>query len=533
MSALSRLIIAAALLVAAIAPRALAATYYISPIGDDGADGTSPATAWATTARADRVAGTLLPGDAILFDSENGPHASASLTITASGTAAQPIRIGAYPSSGALLHASSAAGTSGLTIYNAAFVHVSDLNVSGSGALSGTNPNCISLWTDGGMQLHGVELARLDASGCSIGVYVGSNTCVGFTGVRMSAITAHHNRDNGILVAGKFPATCYSHGDVSVVDSSAYNNSGNPANTDGWTGSGIVVSSCDGALVTRCVAHDNGGMNAHTGGGPVGIWAYNARNATISHSVSYHNSVGRGTVDGGGFDLDGGASDSVMEYNLAFGNAGPGYLICQFEGNALPTSNNTLRYSVSYLDGARARNGVGGLEFFTPDVLQGVDAYGNTFFVGPSATGVSGQAVVSAVSPGLRGVRISRNALVVVVVEGRPVPSLVSWPNGGGGPGPGGDVAFSGNAYWVEGGAPSSYEWGGESFPSLSEWRDATGQERWANGTASGTDTDPHLAVGGGFFTACVAWDGAAYPPLPNSGALDAVRGFGGCGGGG
>ena len=38
--------------------------------------------------------------------------------------------------------------------------------------------------------------------------------------------------------------------------------------------SGIVLSAVDGGEISRCVAYQNGGRNAHLEGGPVGIWVW-------------------------------------------------------------------------------------------------------------------------------------------------------------------------------------------------------------------------------------------------------------------
>ncbi|MBN1181611.1 MAG: hypothetical protein JXB49_04930 [Bacteroidales bacterium] len=43
-----------------------ATTYYVSNSGNDGANGTSPATAWKTIARVNIT--NLLPGDSVLFE---------------------------------------------------------------------------------------------------------------------------------------------------------------------------------------------------------------------------------------------------------------------------------------------------------------------------------------------------------------------------------------------------------------------------------------------------------------------------------
>ena len=530
--------------------------YYVSPLGNDAADGTSPSTPWATTKRVN--AQPLLPGDSILFDAAHGNHTNVNLIVSHNGTSDAPISIRSYGGPRSTLLAG-AATANGVLINAAAYVQVSDLSVFGGGAPSNAHATCVSLWTDGGAALPGVTLSNIETVGCSIGVYIGSSACGGFTGVRMANISAHHNRDDGILVGSNtWPMSCYAHSDVSITDSIAFNNSGNPANTGGWSGSGIVFSSVNGALITRCTAYHNGGLNAHAGGGPVGIWAYNANNVTISHSVSYRNSMGSGTLDGGGFDLDGGASNSVLEYNLAFDNAGPGFLVCQFNDNtAWPTLNNTLRYSVSYLDGVSARNGAAGIELYTPDVLHGLDVLGNTFISGPSSIPGQSQAAAASISGGLLNVRFRRNALLSTGGGGGggAFPAVVNAASGVG-------VVFTNNSYWttenatstssnnytsnatsashsyrtasaaVDAAINSTWVWEGASYGSLSAWRAATGQEQSSSAphAPTGWDVDPQLLASTSFFQSCVEWDVSVYPTLPNSEFYDAVRGFAGCG---
>ena len=68
-------------------------TYHVdSTSGDDARDGKSEATAWRTLAKAN--AAPLAPGDALVFRRDR--TWSGTLTVSRSGTAASPIRIGAY-----------------------------------------------------------------------------------------------------------------------------------------------------------------------------------------------------------------------------------------------------------------------------------------------------------------------------------------------------------------------------------------------------------------------------------------------------
>ena len=97
-----------------------------------------------------------------------------------------------------------------------------------------------------------------------------------------------------------------SHMNISIKDCLAYGNRGDPNYTDNHSGSGIIISGTTGGTVTNCTAHSNGDLNNSNGGGPVGIWTWNADNIVISHCLAYNNSCGTGKHDGGGFDIDGG-----------------------------------------------------------------------------------------------------------------------------------------------------------------------------------------------------------------------------------
>jgi hypothetical protein len=243
-----------------------------------------------------------------------------------------------------------------------------------------------------------------------------------------------------------------------------------------------------------------------------------ANNLTISHCVAHDNLNGQPPFtsnDGCGFDLDGGTTNSVIEYSLAFGNAGPGVLVCDF-GAPIVTHNNTVRYSVSYNDGLSSLNGATGLNFWTPSVLADTLVVGNTFISSNSVP------IIAPTSSGEQypGISLLANALISLG------PSPGSSPIDFGSAPPG--ALLRGNEYWTAPPASLSIKWAGVTFSSLAAFRNATGQETNADGSPAGSDSDPRLAYNSSFFQSCVPWL-AAYPALPNSPKLDAIRGFGGC----
>lgn len=75
------------------APHTTAATYYVSPNGDDSKDGKTEQTAWKTIARVNQD--TYIPGDKILFE-RGGEWENTTLQPQGSGSADAHITIGAY-----------------------------------------------------------------------------------------------------------------------------------------------------------------------------------------------------------------------------------------------------------------------------------------------------------------------------------------------------------------------------------------------------------------------------------------------------
>jgi hypothetical protein len=119
------------------------------------------------------------------------------------------------------------------------------------------------------------------------------------------------------------------------------------------SGSGVVMSGVVGAVVRNVTAFGNGEKNDNTGGGPVGIWTYDADSVLIQNCSSFENLSLHN--DGGGYDFDGGTTNSVIEDCVSYGNWGPGYEACSYSFGVMNNNgtnfNNTIINSTSSGDG--------------------------------------------------------------------------------------------------------------------------------------------------------------------------------------
>lgn len=311
----------------------------------------------------------------------------------------------------------------------------------------------------------------------------------GFRDVRITRVTAHDNALAGISVLGEFKRLSrgYAHRDVYIGESLAYRNPGVPGRKQAHSGSGIVLSDTDGGTIEHSVAWGNGWLCQSAAGGPVGIWAWDANRVVIQFNESHGNRTGTFT-DGGGFDLDGGVTRSVMQYNYSHDNAGAGYLLAQFP-LARRFAGNTVRYNLSVNDG-RA-NGRSGIAVWGQ--VTDTDLYHNTVYISAPADGTRPRAVSVSNNEaayfweerGSRGVRFRNN---IFQTAGWLEQLYVA---------PGQEnLRFQGNFYHAEGGPPT-WVWSDRPYGSLEAWRAASGQER-LNGRAVGSVADPMLRLPAG-----------------------------------
>jgi len=449
---------------------ASALTYYISPQGDDAQAGTKISTAWRTI---DRVnAATLLPGDRVLF--EGGQTFVGSLYLGSNaGTSAKPLVISSYGSQPATI----ASGSSfGLYIYNTAGIEVRRLAFRGAGVRSNTASG-INIYLDApATNLQYLRLDSLDVTGYHHnGIVIGSwNGTSGYTDVRITNCELHANGSAGLA---SYSEALAAHHNWYVGNCRAYDTPGLPEVTYSNTGNGIMLSGIDGALIENCEAYHNGWLNANPGGGPVGIWGYCCNNLVIQHCESHHNSSGT-AHDGGGFDLDGGCTNSIMQYNYSHDNGGPGYLLAQYV-DAPPMHDLTVRYNVSENDARQYDQG--GLCVWSSGASGGIERaliHNNTVIMTPPADGSQPKALF-VTSCGFSGLLIRNN--VLITTGALPVISTVCSTG----------LRLEGNCYWNAN--QVRLNWAGTTYTDLNSWRAATGQEKLADGRATGVSADPQL----------------------------------------
>ncbi|WP_321332240.1 right-handed parallel beta-helix repeat-containing protein [uncultured Bacteroides sp.] len=279
----------------------------------------------------------LYPGDNILL--AGGQEFAGTIHINKfTGTSNAPLLISSYGEGKAMIYGKANAA---LTVDSSQYVRVSYIIAKGDGRLGGSESSGIDVKYSNNVYIDSVEAYGFLWNGIS--TFGGSN-------ITLTDIYAHNNGFNGIEVSGP-----WSHKEVRnihIAHCVAENNPGNPRIKDNHSGSGILVAHSTGVLVEYCEAMNNGWDMPRVGNGPVGIWAYECDSLTIQYCFSHDNKTSAGGRDGGGFDFDGGVTNSVMQYNLSMDNEGAGYGLFQF-GGASDWTNNDIHHNVSINDGRK------------------------------------------------------------------------------------------------------------------------------------------------------------------------------------
>ncbi|RPJ39608.1 MAG: right-handed parallel beta-helix repeat-containing protein, partial [Planctomycetaceae bacterium] len=417
--------------------------HYVSPSGDDSNPGTR-ARPWRSIEKVNAT--NLGPGDCVSFQAGKRFAGTIELNRNDSGVSGRKMTITSYGKGRAIIDGGNG---SGLRANGCDYLVVKDLTFVGAGRKNGNTEDGVSVTDSKGTDIDDIGTSGFRGSGLQLD---------GVHNVRITHVYAHENGSAGITVGYHKRST-----HVRINRCVADNNPGDPSNLTNHSGNGIVVGNVSDAIIEYCEASNNGWDMPRKGNGPVGIWAWNADRVTIQFCISHDNkSPGD---DGGGFDLDGGVSNSVLQYNLSCNNDGPGYFLCQYPG-APDFKNNVIRYNISHNDGVK-NNRRSGIDVYSASLnASDCRVYNNTVFnANGAAVGFGGLPMPNVVF---------RNN--VFICSGDAVSGETKRGR------------FENNIYWSADGQTLSFD----SHATLAECAEAPGQEKMG-GEVVGKHVDPQL----------------------------------------
>jgi hypothetical protein len=253
-----------------------------------------------------------------------------------------------------------------------------------------------------------------------------------------------------------------------------YGNTGRSTSPSGSqnSGAGAVIYNVSYGTVEHSSFHDNGA----NGNGNAGLMIMESDHITAQYNQSYHNHTG-GTSDGDGFDVDGGSTDCLVQYNFSFGNDGAGYLFAQPSGIA-GQARNILRYNISENDGGKYQYGA--IHFWNGGPgIDSLEIYNNTIYSSPLHGGTPN--LIYFVGSAATNLQFQNNIFLTTSTG-----NIMTVPSGCPG------CIFQYNDYWTGGGA-LNINWAGTNYTTVGTWSTATGME-----SAQKLSVDPMLMSPGG-----------------------------------
>lgn len=457
-----------------------ATNYYIASSGNDAANGRSWASAWKTPGRISTQ--NFVAGDSIIFRGGDTFYGSIYIDKNSRGSTSKSI---VFCSSNNLPATILSASSNGFYAYNTGCIVVQNLNFKGSGYTSNT-AHGVFFYTDepGNTKLQNIVLKSLRTegyyeAGIRILSWPSDGSRSGFENIELNSCTALNNGHAGIIIGGYVSTadTEYSHKNVRIINCVAHHNDG----ISGWkshSGNGILSGQCENLVVQKCEAYENGKNNTFADAGPAGIWAWDSKNVLIEKCYAHHNRTT--THDGGGFDLDGGVVNGIMQYNYSHDNDGPGFLVAQYTG-ARKMRNLAIRYNLSERDG----RGLGILVWSGDPAYSGtaknIDVYNNTVYTDSLKQTFANGVLCVYNNPGaIEKVRIANNIFIAAGLS-----QLLDLTECNG-------LKFYNNAYYTIG-SPFKIKDKGVYYNTLTTWKNASGQEK-----STGITLNPRLYKAGG-----------------------------------
>lgn len=348
-------------------------TFYVKSSGNDAASGLSIANAWQSIGKVNSI--DFNANDTLLFEGGSTFNGGIYLSEEDSATASLPLFISSY---GTGLAQISAGKGFGLYAYNVGGIHIHQLDFVGLHPDSSNNSG-IYFYTDNpsGKKYKHIWLTNLNVSGFKTGVQLGSYhlSYPGYSDIRMTDLNVFGNLQDGLStydIADKSILN-YAH-DSLYIGHCYFRNNGF---------SGMVLGGVNGGLIEKVKASRSGQMHNK---GVVGIWAWSSRNLIFQHCVADSTRTNGG--DGGGFDIDGGTENCIVQYCYSYFNDGPGYMHCDYP-QSRATQNNIIRYNISEYDGQQAFRDKSSLLFISwGSGLKNCLMYNNTAVIGNKANGL-------------------------------------------------------------------------------------------------------------------------------------------------
>jgi hypothetical protein len=450
---------AISLLIAAILVGACSNVYYISPDGDDENSGKSPARAWKTIQRVNET--DFGPGSSILFEGGKEFEGTIQLSEADAGSSGQKLTISSYGDGKAMINGHN---KQGLVAEDCDNLTVKDLIFRGSGRMTGNTTDGVMISGSDSIKVNNLEVYGFQKSGLHIRKTVKAH---------VTQVYAHHNGFAGIHVTGTTMnhETEYDNEDLYIGYCVAESNPGDPTVLKNHSGNGILANSVKGGVIEYCESFNNGWDMPWTGNGPVGIWIWDCTDFIIQYCIAHDNKTNPVAADGGGFDFDGGVSNSIMQYNLSYNNEGCGYGLYEF-GAAKAWKNNIIRYNISQDDGIINGGAVGIWKADNRGSMSNCEIYNNTFYNSAE------NGPVIWLYDHYPGFNFRNNIFVyngTLLDEGQQLEEEV----------------FHGNIYWNLAG-----NLGIDNYNSIEEWAKATGKEM-INDKLTGRYLDPDLVAAG------------------------------------
>lgn len=450
-----------------------ARNYYISAAGSNRNCGCSPDHAWHSPAILNTL--RLQPGDSVLLRGGDTVRGPIILSRGEDGIPGYPIVFGSFGNGRACVSGRDGDRDSGGLIgVDSRYIHICRLDFLGPGpdrdSASGRGSGILFISRDPG-RVPGhilLELCRSSGfGGYGILFRVAPEADIpGFRHIRIRNCQADSNGEAGIASEGG--PWGYPNRDFRIRGCLAFDNPGIRGKKDNHSGDGIVLGGVDTLRIEDCEAYGNGAWNSCPGAGPVGIWVWMCRHALIEHCISHDNLTGTGK-DGGGFDIDGGSSDCIIQYNISYRNEGAGFLLAEY-GALFPFRDNTIRFNISLDDGRD--HGYGGISLWGVDSLHPVRSsylYNNTIVQDSGARDYSIPCDLFILGNHLDSVVLANN-LLVSGVGTRFITSLNPLPRS--------SLLLENNDYASLG--SGGFLWSGDLFAELRSWlQRAGGQERY------------------------------------------------------